>query len=168
MLFRSVADGARWILANPDENAHAGLSAAYKLLKILKAERAARELEDLIPPDVEAEIEIEEAEASTDVLGMIRSAFTQLAFDPQAALAEIERVAALASPTMNWPSSIDPKTKRGIAGAGHDLRVTACFVRSFLRLLVDDTSDELLVALDRKSTRLNSSHSSVSRMPSSA
>ena len=142
-----VADGARWILANPDENAHAGLSAAYKLLKILKAERAARELEDLIPPDVEAEIEIEEAEASTDVLAMIRSAFTQLAFDPQAALADIERVAALASPTMNWPSSIDPKTKRGIAGAGHDLRVTACFVRSFLRLLVDDTSDELLVAL---------------------
>ena len=88
-----------------------------------------------------------EAEATTDVLAMTRSAFAQLAVDPQAALADIEKVAALASPTMNWPSFIDPRTKRGIAGAGHDLRVTACFVRSFLRLLVDDTTDELLVAL---------------------
>ncbi|MCH2626701.1 MAG: hypothetical protein MKZ75_01335 [Acidimicrobiales bacterium] len=142
-----VADGARWILANPDETAHAGLDAAHKLLKALKADRAARELADLMSPEIEAEIEMNEAEATTDVLAMTRSAFAQLAVDPQAALADIEKVAALASPTMNWPSFIDPRTKRGIAGAGHDLRVTACFVRSFLRLLVDDTTDELLVAL---------------------
>ena len=142
-----VADGARWILANPDETAHAGLDAAHKLLKALKADRAARELADLMSPEIEADIEMNEAEATTDVLAMTRSAFAQLAVDPQAALADIEKVAALASPTMNWPSFIDPTTKRGIAGAGHDLRVTACFVRSFLRLLVDDTTDELLVAL---------------------
>ena len=142
-----VADGARWILANPDETAHAGLDAAHKLLKALKADRAARELADLMSPEIEAEIEMNEAEATTDVLAMTRSAFAQLAVDPQAALADIEKVAALASPTMNWPSFIDPTTKRGIAGAGHDLRVTACFVRSFLRLLVDDTTDELLFAL---------------------
>tara|TARA_Y100001970_G_scaffold160645_1_gene196514 strand:+ start:1848 stop:3710 length:1863 start_codon:yes stop_codon:yes gene_type:complete len=142
-----VADGARWILANPDENEQAGLSAAHKLLKALGADRAARELAELMSPEVEAETAVNQVEATTDVLEMARSAFARLAVDPEAALLAMERIAAFASPTMNWPSSIDPVTKRGIAGAGHDLRVTACFVRSFLRLLVDDSTDELLFAL---------------------
>ena len=142
-----VADGARWILANPDENADAGLTSAHKLLKTLGAERAAQELAGLMSPEVEADMSKSHLEVTTDALHMVRSAFAQLSADPQAALVALERVAALASPTMNWPSYIDPKTRRGIAGAGHDLRVTACFVRSFLRLLVDDSSDELRFAL---------------------
>ena len=48
---------------------------------------------------------------------------------------------------MNWPTCVDPSTKNGTAGAGHDLRVSAWFVRSLLRLLVDDTHDQLRLAL---------------------
>ena len=49
---------------------------------------------------------------------------------------------------------------------GFGLAITKRFIESGARVLIWDKDTEYLK--DRKSTRLNSSHSSVSRMPSSA
>ena len=46
----------------------------------------------------------------------------------------------------------------------HGLTLLACFGWFYLPL----SGEDWVVVVDRKSTRLNSSHSSVSRMPSSA
>ena len=44
-----AADGARWILANPDPNAREGLLAAHQILETVGAEKASRELQELLP-----------------------------------------------------------------------------------------------------------------------
>lgn len=142
-----AADGARWILANPDPTAREGLLAAHQILETVGAEKASRELEELIPAGDQA-ITDESADGETiNALEMARSAFQQLNVNPETALTQLDRLALLASPTLNWPTQLDPLTKNGIAGAGHDLRVSAWFVRTFIRLLVDDSRDELRLAV---------------------
>lgn len=142
-----VADGARWILAHPDDDATAGLLSAREILMKLGADKAATELGELIPAQIEPERSVNRLAAPVDALETSRAIFDQLAIDPEGALLEMQRLALLASPTMTWPTFIDPRTKKGTAGAGHDLRVTGWFVRSVLRLLVDDSTSELRFAL---------------------
>jgi len=142
-----VADGARWILAHPDADTTAGLLSAGKILTKLGADKAATELAQLIPTQIEPQKPANSLAVPIDALKMSRSIFEQMATDPEGALLVMERLALLASPTMTWPTFIDPTTKKGTAGAGHDLRVTGWFVRSVLRLLVDDSTDELRFAL---------------------
>ena len=142
-----AADGARWILANPDPTAREGLLAAHQILKTVGAEKAARGLEDLIPARGQLSREQKGDGEIVNALEMARSTFAEFSIDPEMALARLDRLASLASPTMNWPTQLDSLTKSGTAGAGHDLRVGAWFVRSFIRLLMDDTGDELLLAL---------------------
>ena len=142
-----AADGARWILANPDPSAREGLLAAHQILKAVGAEKASRELEELIPSEDPATGEKSSDGETINALEMARSTFDHLNGDPEVALTQLRRLASLASSTMNWPTQLDPITKNGIAGAGHDLRVTAWFVRSFMRLLADDSRDELRLAV---------------------
>ena len=55
--------------------------------------------------------------------------------------------------------------------SGEQAGMTLLFMAGYLKGLSDSTAvqnGERQLVLDRKSTRLNSSHSSVSRMPSSA
>ncbi|MDP6900826.1 MAG: hypothetical protein QGF99_02435 [Acidimicrobiales bacterium] len=142
-----AADGARWILANPDPSAREGLLSANRILKSVGADKAVRELEELIPSVIVPDTQKSHDTGDVNVLEMAKSAFDQLATDPETVFAKMEQLASLASPTMNWPTCLDPSTKNGTAGAGHDLRVSAWFVRSLLRLLVDDTGDQLRFAL---------------------
>ncbi len=142
-----AADGARWILANPDQSAIEGLLSANQILKTVGADRAARELGELIPSVIVPDRPKGDDTNGIDTLEIAQSAFDQLPDDPITAFAKLEELASLASPTMNWPTCVDPSTKNGTAGAGHDLRVSAWFVRSLLRLLVDDTHDQLRLAL---------------------
>ena len=142
-----AADGARWILANPDPNAREGLLAAHQILKTVGAEKASRELQELIPSGAQHAEEKSSDGETINVLEMAQSTYGQFSIDPQIALTRLDRLASLASSTMNWPTELDPLTKSGIAGAGNDLRVNAWFVRSFIRLLMDDTGDELRFAL---------------------
>ncbi|MDP6863091.1 MAG: hypothetical protein QGH80_05335 [Acidimicrobiales bacterium] len=142
-----AADGARWILANPDPSAKEGLLSANRILKSVGADKAVRELEELIPSVVVPDTQKSDDIGDINVLEMARSAFDQLPTDPETVFVKLEQLASFASPTMNWPTYLDSSTKNGTAGAGHDLRVSAWFVRSFLRLLVDDTCDQLRLAL---------------------
>ncbi len=142
-----AADGARWILANPDSNAREGLLSASQILESVGADKAVRELGELIPSVVVPDTQKSDDVADINVLEMAQSAFEQLPTEPETVFAKLEQLASLASPTMNWPTCVDPSTKNGTAGAGHDLRVSAWFVRSMLRLLVDDSTDQLRLAL---------------------
>ena len=142
-----AADGARWILANPDPTAKEGLLSASQILKGVGADKAVHELTELIPS-----LTVPDTQKSDDIKGihtleMAKSAFDQLTTNPETGFVKLEQLASLASPTMNWPTCVDPSTKNGTAGAGHDLRVSAWFVRSLLRLLVDDTRGQLRFAL---------------------
>ncbi|HIL06364.1 MAG TPA: hypothetical protein EYG17_09990 [Acidimicrobiia bacterium] len=141
-----VADGARWMLANPAEGVSEALVAARNLLVRVGAQKAAHELSELLPWNVESDTPAVAYGENIDVVKLARSAFELSAIDPSKALATLEELASFASPTLNWPSRINPSTRMGTGGAGHDLSVTAWFVRSVLRLLVDDREDCLRVA----------------------
>lgn len=141
-----VADGARWMLANPAEGVAEALVAAHKLLVRVGAEKAAHELSELLPWNVESDTSAIAYDENIDAVKLARSAFELSATDPSRAFATLEELVSFASPTLNWPSRISPSTRRGTGGAGHDLCVTAWFVRSVLRLLVDDRDDYLRVA----------------------
>jgi len=141
-----VADGTRWILANPAEGVSEALVAAHNLLARVGAEKAARELSELLPWKVEPNASPVAYDENIDVVKLARSAFELSINDPSGALATLEELASFASSTLNWPSRISPSTRTGTGGAGHDLCVTAWFVRSVLRLLVDDRADCLRVA----------------------
>jgi hypothetical protein len=141
-----VADGARWMLANPADGVSEALVAARNLLVRVGAQKAAHELSELLPWNVESDTPAVAYGENIDVVKLARSAFELSAIDPSKALATLEELASFASPTLNWPSRINPSTRMGTGGAGHDLSVTAWFVRSVLRLLVDDREDCLRVA----------------------
>jgi hypothetical protein len=110
------------------------------------AEKAARELSELLPWNVESDTSAVAYDENIDAVKLARSAFELSVNDPRKALVTLEELAFLASSTLNWPSRISPSTRTGTGGAGHDLCVTAWFVRSVLRLLVDDRDDCLRVA----------------------
>jgi hypothetical protein len=141
-----VADGARWMLANPAEGVSEALVAAHNLLVRVGAQKAAHELSELLPWNVESDTSPVADGENIDAVKLARSAFELSAIDPSKALATLEELASFASSTLNWPSRINPSTRMGTGGAGHDLSVTAWFVRSVLRLLVDDREDCLRVA----------------------
>ena len=141
-----VADGTRWMLANPVDGTAEALIAAHKILVRVGAEKAARELSNLLTPIVKADKTTIEQDENLDVVELARSAFELSATDPPEAWRTLEKLASLASPTSSWPSLVSLNTRRGTGGAGHDLRVTAWFVRAVLRLLVDDRDECLRVA----------------------
>ncbi|MEC9338553.1 MAG: hypothetical protein VX971_02860 [Actinomycetota bacterium] len=141
-----VADGARWMLANPTDAAVEALAAAHKLLVRAGANNAARELFHLLPSKLESETATVTGDGNLDAVELARSAFELSTSDPTKALAALEKLGSVASSTLAWPSRVSSTTKWGIDGAGHDLRVTAWFLRSILRLLVDDGDDRLRVA----------------------
>ena len=60
---------------------------------------------------------------------------------PARAFGRLEALVSVASPTLNWPTFMDPGLRTGTDGAGHDLRVGGLFVRTLLRLLVDVPDD---------------------------
>ncbi len=141
-----VADGVRWMLAHPDDGTAESLIAAHKMLVRVGAEKAANQLSALLPWDVESDISVVFPDENIDAVELARTAFELSATDPIKALAILEKLGSLASSTLAWPSRISPSTRKGTGGAGHDLCVTAWFVRSVLRLLVDDRNDYLRIA----------------------
>ena len=142
-----VADGARWILANEDSNARVGLRAAMLILEKAGAHRAAGELAQLIPAAPEAHELDANIDSPIDAVALSRSASELMSVEPAKAFDLLQELIALASPTMNWPSIVDPESKWGTGGAGNDLRVTARFVMALLRMLVDDSSEDLRLGL---------------------
>ena len=82
---------------------------------------------------------VEDAEASCghDIVATALLAFAEARPAPARSFARLESLLSVASPTLNWPTFMDPDLRTGTNGTGHDLVVGGMFVRSLLRLLVD-------------------------------
>ena len=63
---------------------------------------------------------------------------------------------------------LDPKRKEGISSTNEELQQAFAVAKKIYAYLKDYGFEEPVKAVDRKSTRLNSSHLRASRMPSSA
>ena len=82
-----AADGARWILANPDPTAKEGLLSASRILKGVGADKAVRELAELIPSVTVPETQKIDDSEGTNTLEMAKSAFDQLTTNPETGFA---------------------------------------------------------------------------------
>ena len=82
---------------------------------------------------------VEDAEASCghDIVATALLAFAEARPAPARSFARLESLLSAASPTLNWPTFMDPKLGTGTNGTGHDLQAGGLFVRALLRLLVD-------------------------------
>ena len=57
---------------------------------------------------------------------------------------------------------------QALSGTAHELTIAGCIGMCYLEPIVDIYEESGTLTRDRKSTRLNSSHNVISRMPSSA
>ena len=72
-----------------------------------------------------------------DMVATALLAFAEARPAPARAFERLEALASVASPTLNWPTFMDPQLLTGTNGEGHDLKVGGLFLRTLLRLLVD-------------------------------
>ncbi len=72
-----------------------------------------------------------------DVVATALLAFAEARPAPARAFERLEALVSVASPTMNWPTFMDPQLHTGTNGEGHDLKVGGLLLRTLLRLLVD-------------------------------
>lgn len=90
------------------------------------------------PQDLVADIE---GTRGHDLMATALLAFAEAREAPARSYRRLEALVSVASPTLNWPTFMDPGLRTGTDGAGHDLRVGGLFVRTLLRLLVDVPDD---------------------------
>ena len=72
-----------------------------------------------------------------DIVATALLAFAEARPAPARAFDRLEALVSVASPTLNWPTFMDPQLHTGTNGEGHDLKVGGLFLRTLLRLLVD-------------------------------
>jgi hypothetical protein len=72
-----------------------------------------------------------------DVVATALLAFAEARPAPARAFERLEALVSVASPTLNWPTFMDPRLRTGTNGEGHDLKVGGLLLRTLLRLLVD-------------------------------
>lgn len=72
-----------------------------------------------------------------DIVATALLAFAEARPAPARAFERLEALVSVASPTLNWPTFMDPRLRTGTNGEGHDLKVGGLFLRTLLRLLVD-------------------------------
>ena len=77
------------------------------------------------------------ASCGRDIVATALLAFAEARPAPARSFNRLESLVSVASPTLNWPTFMDPKLGTGTNGTGHDLMVGGLFVRALLRLLVD-------------------------------
>ena len=87
-----------------------------------------------------------------DIVATALLAFAEARPAPARAFERLEALASVASPTLNWPTFMDPQLLTGTNGEGHDLKVGGLFLRTMLRLLVD--APEGPAAMTRPGLRL--------------
>ena len=87
-----------------------------------------------------------------DVVATALLAFAEARPAPARAFERLEALSSVASPTLNWPTFMDPGLQTGTNGEGHDLMVGGLFLRTLLRVLVD--TPEGLAAGNRPGLRL--------------
>lgn len=82
-------------------------------------------------------VEGTEASCGYDIVATALLAFAEARPAPARAFERLEALVTVASPTLNWPTFMDPQLRTGTNGTGHDVQVGGVFVRTLLRLLVD-------------------------------
>lgn len=89
-----------------------------------------------------------------DVMATALLALAEARDAPARSFERLEAMVSAASPTLNWPTFMDPQLRTGTDGAGHDLRVGGLFVRALLRLLVDVPDNGMLFEAQQSTLRL--------------